>query len=412
MKESVVIVDGYRLGNLFAPRLSKLGYDCVHIQSEVVLHKNFVSSYMINDYVDHITYDDNLEYIINLLKTMNVKFVIPGHEKGVLLADTISEKLGIATTNGTRSSNARRDKHKMQEALKRQGIKTAQSFVTNNVVEAEKYAKIFGSWPVVIKPVASAGGEGVTFCYSIKEVKDAFAKNINAENFLGLKNDRILIQSLIRGDEYMVNTVSVNSKHFIADVWFCKKYIINGAIVNDYFKLLPYDAAVILCLREYVFRVLDSLEIQYGAAHTEITITAKGPLLMESGARIMGSIHPDWISEAKGLNQLDMTIDSYVKPEKYKHFLDAYKIKKHLLVKFMIPYVSGVIKEIKYLDCIQQLKSFYKLNLRSQIGSQLNLSYEVFKVPGIIVLMHEDETTVMGDYVKLCNLEKSIFIVE
>jgi biotin carboxylase len=411
MNKIVAIVDGYRLGNLFAPKLAKLGYDCVHIQSEAVLHKNFVSSYKAEDYVANIVYDNNLGHIVGLLKNMNVKFVIPGHEKGVLLADIISEKLGVIT-NGTKVSEARRDKYEMQEALKRHGIATSRYFVAKTINEAVGHAKAIGSWPVVIKPLASVGGEGVTFCYSIQEVEDACAKIINTENFLGLNNDRVLIQSLMQGDEYMVNTVSIGGKHFLVDVWFCKKYVINHTIVNDYFKLIPYNHAVIPILKEYVFKVLNALEIRHGAAHTEITVTAEGPLLMEIGARVMGSVRPDWISEAKGCSQLDMTIDSYVKPDKYENFSEGYTIKKHVLVKFIIPSANGVIKKIRHLDCIEKLKSFYKLNLHSSVGSKLDLAYELFAVPGMVVLMHEDDTTIMSDYEQLCELEKTMFVVE
>jgi L-amino acid ligase len=299
----------------------------------------------------------------------------------------------------------------MQEALTKQRIATSQYFVASNKNEAMECAKKLGTWPVVIKPIASVGGEGVTFCYSNQDIISAFEKVTQVENFLGLNNESVLIQSLICGEEYMVNTVSVDGEHFLSDIWFCKKDIINQNIVFDYGKLITYEASATHQLLPYVFRALDALEIKHGAAHNEVTVTSTGPILMETGARVMGSIHPDWISEAIGRNQLDLTIDSYIEPKKYEHFSEAYKIRKHLSVKFIIPYVSGTIKEIKYLDYIEKLKSFYKLNLHSKVGSQINLAYELFAVPGTIVLMHEDEATVMNDYEQICNLEKTMFVV-
>lgn len=378
MKGLVAIVDGYRLGNLFAPRLVKRGYQCVHIQSDSLLHKNFINSFKSDDYIAHFVFDNNIDYIINSLKKLNVKFVIPGHEKGVMLADKMSERMGV-NTNGTQLSSARRNKYKMLDALRASEVETSQYFMANNRGEAINYAKIIGKWPVIIKPIASAGGEGVAFCYSLEEVASAFDKVLNVENFLGLKNESALVQSLIKGKDYMVNTVSVNGKHFLSDIWFSKKDIIGQHIVFDYDKLLSYEAAETPALLDYIFRSLDALGIKHGAAHNEVTLTKDGPILIETGARVMGSIHPDWISESIGRNQMDLTIDSYIQPEKFNCYSSSYKVKKHIINKFIIPYVSGTIKTIQHLDYIKKLRSFYAFNLHKQIGSRIDLSYDSFR---------------------------------
>lgn len=411
IRGTVAIVDGYRIGSAFAPRLIERGYKCVHIQSSLEMNPRFISTFRSQDYIADIVYDNNFGELTRFLKEHNVKCVIAGHEHGVELADELSEAIGVAT-NGTRLSKARRNKYIMYNAVRDYGLDVANYCIVKNLTELMNYVEKIDEWPLVIKPLDSSGAEGVSVCFSTQEAVIAFKKIVNIKNYLMRENKEILIQHYINGLDYMVNTVSLDGKHFISDSWYCKKDRQESQVIFDYFKILSPDEENIKAISSYLFGVLNALEVSYGAAHNEITLTKNGPLLLETGTRLMGSISPDWISESLGINQLDLTIDSYLDPEAFLEKVSKpVKLKQHLLVKFLKPCVEGTVKAIKNAEKIKKLPSFYALKLGTKIGSHIRKRYEVFSLPGLVVLMHENDDVVMHDYEQLRDFEMTMFEV-
>jgi biotin carboxylase len=409
----IVIVDGYRIGSFFAPHARKYGYSCIHIQSTPNIPSSILASFQPGDYLATFLYDNNLESLFEFLNKYNILCFIPGIESGVMLADMLSEKLALPNSNGTELSEARRNKFKMVEALKRHGLRSVDHICSDKLADIMIWVRKTNSWPIVIKPLDAAGTEGVTFCHNESEVAAAFNK-VRHFNFSSCGcNNIILAQTYLVGKEYVVNTVSLDGKHYISNFWVYSKKIIPGAgTIYDYHKLLPYDFEHREELKSYAFKVLDALGIKYGAAHTEIFLTKDGPVLMETGARNMGVITPDLSNLAIGKNQLDLTLESYVNPEKFLQIVSKpYVISKNLLCKNLISHADGVIKRINFLDEIKQLPSFYNINLSVTIGSAIHKTTDLFTSPGYINLLHENDDVVMEDYGKIAQFEPDMFEV-
>ncbi len=65
----------------------------------------------------------------------------------------------------------------------------------------------------VVKPVEGAGSDGVSICDSADEVRAAFARLEGTKNVLGITCYQVLLQEYLKGDEYVVDTVSRNGVH-------------------------------------------------------------------------------------------------------------------------------------------------------------------------------------------------------
>ncbi|KPJ67856.1 MAG: hypothetical protein AMJ43_02575 [Coxiella sp. DG_40] len=408
----VLIVDGYSNGRFFAPKLKARGYSCIHLQSRTKIPEALMSTFRGEDYLEQFIYLGNIKETLSQLKKYDILYVIPGHETGVELADQLSETMGLLS-NGTQLSAARRDKFVMVETLKKAGLKTVQHIQSDKVEEILDWARKLNKWPVVVKPLKSFGNDQVCFCHSENEIKIAFNSIINTETVIFDKNEAVLAQSYLHDEQYEINAVGFAGKYYISDVWLCKRLIVhNTTVAYDYIKLLPFSECSTELIN-YIFKILDALEIKYGASHCQVMLEVDGPVIIECAARVMGTIDQDYIARATGKSQVDLTIDSYIDSQYFlQEITKPYEFKNHLMIKFIFSSDEGKIKSIKSIDKIKQLKSFYNLNLSVKVGDQLKRTIDLYSCPGLVYLLHKNEEVILEDYNKLVAIEKQMFEVQ
>ena len=75
------------------------------------------------------------------------------------------------------------------------------------------------SFRAVVKPVDGAASEGVHICSSPAEVRSAFAELQGSTNVLGLENTQVLLQEYLKGEEFVVDTVSRSGVHKCVAIW-------------------------------------------------------------------------------------------------------------------------------------------------------------------------------------------------
>ncbi|MDE9500403.1 hypothetical protein KKJ22_21970, partial [Xenorhabdus bovienii] len=72
-----------------------------------------------------------------------------------------------------------------------------------------------------------------------------------------------------------------------------------------------------------------ALDIKYGPAHAEVIITPSGPKLVEIASRISGVVDPLYNQICLGHDQISLTLESYLEPQKFlQHINQHYHIKK------------------------------------------------------------------------------------
>lgn len=101
------------------------------------------------------------------------------------------------------------------------------------------------------------------------------------------------------------------------EVWRYYKRSVAGRTVYDYEVLLPPDDPTAQQIIDYTVAVLDALEIRNGAAHTEVMFTARGPVLVECGARLGGGQMPELLTRCTGTNQVDSLAYAIAQPEPF-----------------------------------------------------------------------------------------------
>jgi biotin carboxylase len=409
-RAAVGIVDGISSGVLLAPEFKRRGHPCVHIQSQPVLPA-LLAPFDRDAYVDNVVHRGNLDETLLRLRQFEPACVIPGAEHGVQLADALSEALGLRT-NGTGLSAARRDKFEMIEAMRRQGIPTVQCIKASHLDQALAWIHAHTELPVVVKPPKSSGTNGVHFCGNTADVERAFDAIIGHRDAMDIMNDEVIVQSFLRGTEYIVDTVSCDRKHCVVAFWqYGKHQRLNGAsFVYDHAVLLPHAGELQDLVYPYVFRVLDALGIQNGPSHSEVIVTNRGPILVEVGARLCGALAPVLCRAATGSSQVEVTADAYLDQAAFAWHLDhPYVLNREALRVLLIAKGEGILESLPLLEDVRKLDSFFDMRIFVKPGDRLRLTTDFLTHPGLVDLVHERRDTVEADLRRVRALEDSGF---
>src|SRR6266568_1170682 len=210
-----VIVDGYSTGNFLPAAFARAGVEVVHVQSTDELMPSMLGPDL-TQYRENLIAEDEagIDRTVARLRELAPVAVLAGQEPGVPLSDLLAERLGLPG-NSTALSQARRDKFQMIEALRTAGVRCARQFKSSDPQGVVDWARAEGRYPVVVKPLSSASTDNVFICRSEQEVESAARTVLAANNIFDLPNTEALIQSYLDGVEYIVDSVSVDGRHYV-----------------------------------------------------------------------------------------------------------------------------------------------------------------------------------------------------
>jgi len=412
--EVVIMVDPYSTGCVIAREIVKRGYKVFALWSHDIADENKLhvpSSCADLKYTKEVTSlgPENLEGTAKLLRDsvreINAKIVslICGGEHGVGLADALGEHMGLVS-NGT-SVPQRRDKKLQQELIKAQGLRSVRQAGGRDFDRDVKDFLLNEEYPVVVKPVESAGSDGVKLCYTFEEAKEHFHLLINSQMRVGAASGAsVLCQEFLKGVEYVVDHVSRDGVHKTVMVWVYDKRPANGGDFV-YFGLIPIDSeseeAKILI--PYVRGVLDAMGVKHGASHGEVIMTSDGPCLVEMNCRAHGG-DGNWRSLVRGLNggysQVEATVDAFLDPDSFHGLPDKMPspFKQWGQEVTLVSYSKGTVMSTTGFDVIRKLPSFVMLETGYHVGSEVQHTIDLFTCIGSVILMHSDPAVVKRDH--------------
>ncbi len=410
-KNLCVIVDAYSTANTLAGIFSAYGYQSIHIQSSVRVPTFMLNTFRKQDFIENFIYEGNIDLLCEIIKKLTKKIVcvIAGAECGVELADLLSERLGVYS-NGSKYSKARRDKYQMVETLKLANVHTVDHFKSDNlrpILNWIRHKAIFPN-PVVLKPIASSSTDGFHICHNEKDVEQAFYRIHNSKNLFGDLNEEVLVQNFLDGQEYAVNMVSFDGKHYISEIWRTNKVTYLHSKIYDLETIVTEEESEFTILKNYTEKVLNALHIEYGPSHTEIIITKDGkPTLVESAARFMGSMDLSLITQAQGINAISLTAEAFLATDLFlKRFTEARpKIKKYPAMVQLIAKKTGILLKNVNVERLAGLETFVGIDIYVQPGSQIKQTVDTRSSPGLVFLCGNTMKDVYQDYLAIRQLE-------
>ncbi|MFI5671361.1 ATP-grasp domain-containing protein [Streptomyces sp. NPDC051704] len=405
-----VLVDAYTSGNHLPPAFAKLDVDVVHVQSTPEL----MTSMRLPDLTAYravVPYGTPAETAERLREFAPV-CVVAGQEPGVELADELSELLGLPT-NGTALSRARRDKYEMIETLRRAGVRCADQLKSDSVEELVAWAERRGEYPVVVKPLSSAATEGVAVCRGPEEVREAAEAVLGTVNIFGERNDEVLVQSFLQGEEYMVDFVSYAGQRRACGIWQYHKRLDGIHRIYDRDSITTPGASPEPQITAYMHEVLDALGIQYGPTHAEVIVTPQGPALVEIGARLSGGVLPDFHDLCVGANQADLTALAYARPQE---FLDQYAGRPYSKLTeasqiFASTTLDGIVDSLDQdvLAQIQALESVHLAIPKLAPGSRIRPTVDLYTATLVVWTRHASTEVLERDYARVLELAGRVY---
>jgi biotin carboxylase len=340
---------------------------------------------------------------------------IAGGEAGVDLADALSERLGVRT-NGTDIPN-RRDKKLQQELIRKHGLRSVRQAGGDKFEDVEAFLKT-EKYPVVLKPIESAGSDGVKLCHSFEEAKEHFDVLMKSQMVNGGECPAVLCQEFLKGKEYVVDQVSRDGVHKTTMVWVYDKRPTNGSAFV-YFGCVPVDpeSPEARILIPYTRGVLDALGVKNGPSHGEVMMTADGPCLVEMNCRAHGgdgNWRPLCRALTGGYSQVEASVDAYLDKMEWSRYpsIPPSPFKAAGQEVILVSFSRGTVRATPGYERIKELESYVYLETGVKPGSVVDYTIDLFTGIGSVILMHHDKDQLEADVKFIRDMERDNLIFE
>lgn len=394
---TVAMVDVYAPTMRLAEAFAAAGCRVVRVRSTAEVPAVYRGGGEADIFIDTIVHTGDVEATLKAVADHDPVAVVTGGELGVELADLLSEALGL-TTNGSAASAARRDKYAQNERIRAAGMAVPRQLLVEDADRLAAWHRSLGG-RIVVKPVRSAGNDGVAFCDTPDAAVEAYRAAAGAVNIFSRRNEGVVAQEYLSGTEYAVNTVSRDGRHRTTDVWRYVKISANG--VRDRIAaavLVPPTAPERADLVDHAFRVLDALEVRHGPAHHEVMLTADGPRPVEVGVRLCGADTAAQALLASGESQVERTVQAYLDPDGFLAEVDApQQLRRHVAMAFLTSPVAGTLRGYPLLPRVRELESCHDVQIAVPVGGRLPLTVDDTTEPAMVVLAHESASVVDRD---------------
>lgn len=414
-KEAVVIVNPYSTGCCIAEEIMKRGFNAIAIYSKgfspemkthVPISIKRLNYHSVVDEAENLS--DTVTAVYKAANKFRVVACIAGGESGVGLADALSERLNVRT-NGTDVPN-RRDKKLQQDLIRKAGLRSVRQVAGSKFSEVQEFLRT-EAYPIVLKPIESAGSDGVKLCHDFDEAQEHFHALMDSPMLNGGSCAAVLCQEFLRGKEYVIDTVSREKIHKTMMVWTYDKRPANGAEFV-YFGCVPVDPELpdAKLIIPYVHFVLDAMGIKNGASHVEVMMTADGPCLVEINCRARGgdgNWRPLCCALTGGYSQIEATVDAFLDKKQFSIIpnkpVSPFKAAGEEVD--LVSFSRGKVKSTPGFEEIKKMPSFVYLETGVKIGSKVDYTVDLFTGVGTVILMHHDRSVVENDVKRIRELE-------
>ena len=417
---NIIIVECISTGINFVEDIINRGYNPIALDLKVAdtQEGRDFAELVINDYkkipydIEMIYEGDTFEETLEEVRKYDPLLIVPGSERGVILATKLSHELGLLG-NPVENLEAMTLKSKMQERIAEHGLRSIRGKVIHSLDEAIEFYDKESFKEVVLKPNYGGGATNVRICRNRNEMIDTVDLLFNDVNHFGDRIKELLIQERIFGDEYVVNTVSHKGIPRVTLVWkYNKIRTEDGRIAYDSCETVNELSLGEAEMVEYAYSVAEALGIQYGPVHGEYMIDEKGPVLIEVNCRPMGGNMPaSFMDRISAQHETDSVLDSYLKPERFNEALKRrYELYAHGTLKFFIVPRDMVAYSTPMGGIINQLKAFHSSTMNTILGeSFFHKTKDVNTSGGTVFLVHEDYSELEKNLNFLRAVEKNAF---
>lgn len=297
--EKIVIIGASELQNPLILKAKEMGFE-----THVFAWKDGSIGERTADYFYPISIIEK-DAILEKCKQIKPKAVVSiASDLANITVNFLSRKLGLVT-NSEKSIVFSTNKSEMRKAIAAAHIYTPKFKKVGLCFNVKDFAAM--EFPLIVKPTDRSGSRGITKVEKIEELPAAITAAIDYSF-----EKMAIVEEFIEGEEYSCECISYEGKHYYLAV--TKKYTTGSPHFIEIGHIQPTDLdnTTINKVKEEVFKVLDALEIKYGASHSEFKIDRKGNVkIIEIGSRMGGDcIGSDLTPLSTGYDFVRMVIET------------------------------------------------------------------------------------------------------
>ncbi|MFE9255792.1 ATP-grasp domain-containing protein [Streptomyces sp. NPDC006879] len=300
-----------------------------------------------------------------------------GKEATMLAVAEEAHALGLAP-NPPDAVRRLNDKAALRGLLAEHDLSPVRTAVVDGPRQVPEVLDGFG-FPAVVKPTRLQGSSGVRLVRGPAEL-DSWAQEVDALGYTG----PVLVEEYLRGAEYSVETLSAEGRHQVIGI--TAKQTTDAPLFIETGQLfpapLPADTAA--AAAGLVCALLDAAGHRFGPAHTELILTAQGPRIVESQARLGGDRIPHLIRIATGFD-----IEAAVFELLAGRTVEPGPAARVGAISFF-QLEPGTVSRVEGLDAIRALPHVHDLHFPHRVGEVLPHTVNSGSRHGFVVLEAAD----------------------
>ena len=213
----------------------------------------------------------------------------------------VAEKMGLPG-NSIEATRISTNKHWMREAFEKNGDPSPRSILVDSATDIDEIDLEF---PLIVKPTDRSGSRGVHKVHDKRQLRDAIvrAREYSFEN-------KAVVEEFVEGDEYSIEYISFEGRHYFLAV---TQKMTTGApffIETGHREPAPIPPETEEAIKKICEHALDTLQLNYGAAHIELKVDGDKIRLIEIGGRMGGDfIGSDLVELSTGYDFVKGVID-------------------------------------------------------------------------------------------------------
>jgi len=410
MSRYAIVVDPLSTGQAYAGAFRAAGVLPVAVLSPGQPNGATRGSWHPENFADVHVFDGDLPGLAARLRGYDPLCIVVGCESGVELYDALADLVCPGSGNVPELAWARRDKWGMALALAAAGVPHLRQFCSDDRDAVGRWIRDSGlaRRPIVLKPPKSAATDNVHLVSPGQDWRPFFDQILGAGNVTGQRNDAVLVQQYAEGTEYLIDSYSVDGRHGLVDVCrYTKSRRADRIGLYDRVEFLPPDHPGIAAVWPYARDVLDAVGIRNGCGHTEVMLTADGPLLMETACRPAGGGHQFITELATGDSQILRTVAHRV----HGQFRAGFRLVQHLSAVFLSAPRAGRWRNAEIFAGIEDLPTFLDKHFPFGTGDLVPATEDLVTALGWVILAGPDAAAVDADLRQIKALERRLDIV-
>jgi biotin carboxylase len=309
----------------------------------------------------------------------------------VTIVAAVARRLGLPALDPEAAANCH-DKQRTRPCFARAGLPTPAFHLVTSEAEA---AAVDVRYPCVVKPVAESGSAGVLLVES-PAARRAHYREL-AKRTVNERGQRVfgevLIESLLEGPEYSVETLTAGGVTHVLGI--TEKRL----STPPYFVELGHVFPAALADRdrqaiEHAVRAgLAAVGVDFGPAHTELRLTADGPVVIEINPRLAGGMIPELVRWATGIDVLAaiLALARGAPP--------ALELTRHEVaaIRFVTAPRAGTLREVSGLAAARDLPSIREVRIDKPAGAAVRPATCATDRLGHVIAAGPDRLAVLHD---------------